>query len=211
MNKQMLVELCRRGWEIGSHTRTHRSLVSLSDTELNEEFEQSRKDLESMTGYQVTNLSYPYTALNNKVMTCAARHYISARTVSAFPPLRLNSLAPEHRMKLEAMWSCEAPLTIPIHIAPQVVKRAMDRVLPKGRSQLNRELQSDSKAGLSAKIVEKWVEKAAAKKKWLILCFHDISTVKRRSRYSVSIGEFRNIIKAVVERIEVIAIRDAFS
>jgi peptidoglycan/xylan/chitin deacetylase (PgdA/CDA1 family) len=52
-------ELRRAGMEIGSHTRTHRVLHTLSREHLAEELRGSRDDLESALGERVDSVSYP--------------------------------------------------------------------------------------------------------------------------------------------------------
>src|SRR4051794_14615381 len=55
-----LRELAERGWEIGSHTRTHPHLPALGDEELATELRGSRAELEDRLGVRCTSLAYPY-------------------------------------------------------------------------------------------------------------------------------------------------------
>lgn len=60
MTKEQLRELADSGMEIGSHTRTHPDLTTLSEPELEEEISGSRKELEDLLGQEVLSFAYPY-------------------------------------------------------------------------------------------------------------------------------------------------------
>lgn len=64
-------EISTAGIEIGSHTRTHRDLATLSSADLHWELEISRKTLEDQIGKPVTALALPFGAVNVRVFTCA--------------------------------------------------------------------------------------------------------------------------------------------
>jgi peptidoglycan/xylan/chitin deacetylase (PgdA/CDA1 family) len=53
--------------QIGSHTRTHSVLPSLSDADLRHELQTSREKLEELLGCKVTVFSFPYGAFNDQV------------------------------------------------------------------------------------------------------------------------------------------------
>ncbi len=59
MSEEQLAELSAAGFEIGSHSRTHRELPSLSDDELHEEIYGSKKELEAALGVTVESFAYP--------------------------------------------------------------------------------------------------------------------------------------------------------
>lgn len=67
-----LARLQERGWEIGSHTRSHPRLTQLDDDELERELEESRRELESRLG-GCTSLAYPYGDLDDRVVEAARR------------------------------------------------------------------------------------------------------------------------------------------
>jgi peptidoglycan/xylan/chitin deacetylase (PgdA/CDA1 family) len=60
MTSAQLKELSEAGWEIGSHTHSHRSLPALSDGELRSELLTSRSVLENLIGRAVRVMAYPY-------------------------------------------------------------------------------------------------------------------------------------------------------
>lgn len=59
--------------EIGSHSLTHRNLTELSDHELMDELDGSRKLLTSLIGRRVTSLAYPRSIYDARVMSAAEK------------------------------------------------------------------------------------------------------------------------------------------
>ncbi|MEV0586805.1 polysaccharide deacetylase family protein [Nonomuraea sp. NPDC050310] len=60
MTAAQLREVAAHGMEVGSHTRTHRSLAGAPAPELHHEVKASRAELEAILGEEVTGLAYPY-------------------------------------------------------------------------------------------------------------------------------------------------------
>jgi peptidoglycan/xylan/chitin deacetylase (PgdA/CDA1 family) len=73
-----VVELQSAGWEILSHTVTHRRLNNLTEARLEFELEQSKTRLESL-GARVHNLVYPMNMNNERVRAVARKYYRSSR------------------------------------------------------------------------------------------------------------------------------------
>ncbi|MGZ4380634.1 MAG: polysaccharide deacetylase family protein [Gaiellaceae bacterium] len=65
-----LRDLAGRGWEIGSHTVTHRLLSRLDDSELNEELAASRRETAERIG-ACTSISYPWGEIDDRVVAAA--------------------------------------------------------------------------------------------------------------------------------------------
>jgi peptidoglycan/xylan/chitin deacetylase (PgdA/CDA1 family) len=96
-----LVQLERRGVEIGSHTVSHRQLPSLSDSAAFAELVRSRRVLERRLGHRVPWLAYPIGAFDSRIERLARRAgYVlavttqhgtrqSARRPLALPRLRI--------------------------------------------------------------------------------------------------------------------------
>ena len=59
------------GWEIGSHSRTHRRLTGLADAELRDELEGSRRDVERRLGTACRALAYPHGDVDRRVIAAA--------------------------------------------------------------------------------------------------------------------------------------------
>ncbi len=59
MNESQLRELDAAGFEIGSHSRTHRELPFLQDDEIHEEVFGSKRELEDIVGRPVESFAYP--------------------------------------------------------------------------------------------------------------------------------------------------------
>ena len=66
-------ELARHGFEIGSHTLSHRGLTWLGDQRLSIEMSDSRKKLEDAIGVRVTSIAYPFGMVNRRVLDAAER------------------------------------------------------------------------------------------------------------------------------------------
>lgn len=68
-----ILDLARRGFSFGSHTRTHRDLTLLPLDEMREEVARSKRELESRLGTEVPSLSYPFAHSAATVRAEAAR------------------------------------------------------------------------------------------------------------------------------------------
>ena len=73
-----LKEMYKEGWEILSHTSSHRDLTTVTSYEVEEELGRSKKDLEAL-GFQVNSLVYPLHRRNSFISVVANRFYSSAR------------------------------------------------------------------------------------------------------------------------------------
>ncbi len=72
LSPQQVVELSNMpGVTIGAHGSTHRSLTSLSSTELSAELRASKVDVEAVLHKPVTTMSYPYGHVNDSVRKAA--------------------------------------------------------------------------------------------------------------------------------------------
>ena len=71
MNWDSLAALAERGVEVGSHTKTHPHLPSLSDSELRAELWESRERLEDIIGVPCRFLSFPYGEHDARVRAAA--------------------------------------------------------------------------------------------------------------------------------------------
>lgn len=67
MDWGMVGEVSRNGVEIGSHTKSHPQLSTLSGEALREELQSSKKDLEERLGRKIEHFCYPYGDLNAAV------------------------------------------------------------------------------------------------------------------------------------------------
>lgn len=84
LSLEELNELQKNGWEILSHTRTHKDLTLLSLEEVEEELEGSKKDLMSL-GFEVNNLVYPLHKQNLEIQGIAKKYYRSGRAGTQTP------------------------------------------------------------------------------------------------------------------------------
>ena len=74
--------LAARGWEVGSHTRTHPHLEQLADSELVQQLAGSREDCSSELGQECISLAYPYGTANRRVAQAAREvGYQAAATI----------------------------------------------------------------------------------------------------------------------------------
>jgi peptidoglycan/xylan/chitin deacetylase (PgdA/CDA1 family) len=67
-----LADLAAAGWEIGSHSQTHRLLSLLSDDDLRAELEVSREEVAAHVGTCVS-ISYPWGEVDERVVRAARR------------------------------------------------------------------------------------------------------------------------------------------
>jgi peptidoglycan/xylan/chitin deacetylase (PgdA/CDA1 family) len=90
MSWDELAGLAELGWELGSHTRSHPRLTSLSDQALAEELEVSRMELQERLRRPCHTLAYPYGDHDERVAEAAGRAgYIAGGTLPArFPRAR---------------------------------------------------------------------------------------------------------------------------
>ena len=58
-----------QGHEVSCHTRNHRELTQLSDHDARLEIETDRQDLESLAGYPVRGLAYPYGTYDDRIVS----------------------------------------------------------------------------------------------------------------------------------------------
>jgi peptidoglycan-N-acetylglucosamine deacetylase len=58
-----------RGHEVSCHTRNHRELTALADHDARMEIETDKRDLESLAGYTVRGLAYPFGAYDDRIVS----------------------------------------------------------------------------------------------------------------------------------------------
>ena len=86
MSWEALGDLAGRGWEVGSHTRSHPRLTSVDDASLEEELRGSREDCERALGQPCRSLAYPYSDFDSRVVRAAREAgYQFAATVPREP------------------------------------------------------------------------------------------------------------------------------
>jgi peptidoglycan/xylan/chitin deacetylase (PgdA/CDA1 family) len=77
-----LESLAAAGWEIGSHTMTHRRLPDLDDASLDAELLESRLTIEDKIGRPCRSIAYPYSAWDARVRSATARAGYTAGCVT---------------------------------------------------------------------------------------------------------------------------------
>jgi peptidoglycan/xylan/chitin deacetylase (PgdA/CDA1 family) len=70
--------LADAGFEVGFHTRMHRVLTRLTDSDLEQELRGGRPELEDAAGRMITSLAYPHGAADARVAQAAAAARYSA-------------------------------------------------------------------------------------------------------------------------------------
>jgi peptidoglycan/xylan/chitin deacetylase (PgdA/CDA1 family) len=89
MSWDQVRELDRDGWEIGSHTRTHPRLTTLTDDRLVDELAGSRHDIEEALGRSCRSIAYPYGDVDLRVVAAASdAGYATAATLPDRAPAR---------------------------------------------------------------------------------------------------------------------------
>ena len=67
MDRKALIEISKKGVQIGSHTKTHPELTRILPGEQNEEISASKKDLEELLDHPVDTFCYPGGDYNEQV------------------------------------------------------------------------------------------------------------------------------------------------
>jgi peptidoglycan/xylan/chitin deacetylase (PgdA/CDA1 family) len=124
MSWDQLAGLAEEGWEIGSHTRSHPHLPSLSDAELESELSGSREILEDRVGHRCETLAYPYGDYDDRVMEAARRAgYAAAGTLPGrlrgggplcWPRVGVNQMDDTRRFRLKVSRGIRLLRTTPL-------------------------------------------------------------------------------------------------
>jgi peptidoglycan/xylan/chitin deacetylase (PgdA/CDA1 family) len=106
--------LADRGWEIGSHTRTHPRLTALDDRALAEELEASRSACEAALGAPCRSLAYPYGDTDARVARAArAAGYLAGACLSR----NLRAAGP-HLAPRVGVYGADVPLRFTLKVNP---------------------------------------------------------------------------------------------
>ncbi|MFQ3598479.1 MAG: polysaccharide deacetylase family protein [Chloroherpetonaceae bacterium] len=68
LSRQQVKAFSDEGWNIGSHTKSHLALTTLSPPVLRAELHDSKKFLEDLLGKAVTSISFPFGNFNARVL-----------------------------------------------------------------------------------------------------------------------------------------------
>jgi peptidoglycan/xylan/chitin deacetylase (PgdA/CDA1 family) len=131
---QMLEELVEAGWDIGSHTMSHRRLPGLSDEELSQELLDSRRLLEARLG-SCRLLAYPFGDWDERVArAAAAAGYSFAFTLPfggqsratrmSIPRVTIDDRDTAWRFRAKLSWAGRAALFSPLR---PMARRALGR------------------------------------------------------------------------------------
>lgn len=82
VSRTEVLSLQSKGHEVGSHTRSHLDLTSMSEPELESEIAGSRDDLYAIGIHSVSSFAYPFGIYNGAVVEKVRRaNFLSARSV----------------------------------------------------------------------------------------------------------------------------------
>jgi peptidoglycan/xylan/chitin deacetylase (PgdA/CDA1 family) len=195
MSREMLKALISKGWEVGSHTRTHPNLTQISDFQVSIELRDSKKHLERITSSNITSMAYPFGSFNSSLKAIAAKYYTFARSVSCYPPLRINTLYSSDLLELKAVSTYEHPTRLPLHLFENHIAPKIGPRTPKTRNFAPKlHLINPTRKGLEARFVKKWLQNLRSNQ-WLILNFHNISESTDSTSYTIALEQFREIVK----------------
>ena len=91
MSADQLCELSKMpGVMIGAHGLTHRRLTECDDADLANELSRSKEHLETLIGKEVTTMSYPHGAVNDRVRQAVSRAGFKIAACSDFGALSRN-------------------------------------------------------------------------------------------------------------------------
>ncbi len=77
-------ELSEAGFEIGSHSLSHKMLTTLSNEEIEKELKESKDLLEKNYNMTVNSFAYPYGKYNKEIVKLAKKYYINTRAIQEF-------------------------------------------------------------------------------------------------------------------------------
>lgn len=132
--------LADRGWEIGSHTRSHPRLTTLVDGPLQDELRGSREDCQEGLGRACRSLAYPYSDFDARVVRAAREAgYLFAGTAPGKPaaplPLqwpRVGVARPDTARRLAIrIWRRSSLTGSPLARGVDVALRSARRVRPR--------------------------------------------------------------------------------
>jgi len=77
-------ELSEAGFEIGSHSLSHKMLTTLSNEEIEKELKESKELLEKNYNITINSFAYPYGKYNGDIIKLAKKYYINTRVIQQF-------------------------------------------------------------------------------------------------------------------------------
>ena len=118
INYNQLKYLHNKGWEIGSHTRTHSHLGKMQNFALEDEIVKSKKELEKNLGFSVKYLAYPKGTYSKKIIEYVKKAgYQNAFTVDGYDisagdkdPMKLSRISIEGEVETEQLEALLSPL-----------------------------------------------------------------------------------------------------
>lgn len=124
MSWEQLAELAEAGWEVGSHTRSHPHLPTLSDAGLADELGRSKEDCTRRLGAPCRTLAYPYGDHDDRVVAAtAAAGYEAACTL----PSRLNEAGPL-RWPRVGIYNADRDATFRLKVSPALRRARASRL-----------------------------------------------------------------------------------
>ena len=91
-----------KGWEVGSHTRSHPRLTRLSDADVAAELGRSREECEAALGHACAAIAYPYGDVDARIVS-AARD--AGYVTGAALPARLHRGRPLEWPRIGVFWN----------------------------------------------------------------------------------------------------------
>ena len=82
----LLRDLSEQGWEVGSHSHTHRNLTQLAVKDIERELSLSRQILQQELGTQVDSISYPFGRTNQTICRLARNAGYRQGVALGIPP-----------------------------------------------------------------------------------------------------------------------------
>jgi len=125
---EQISQLAESGWEIGSHTATHRDLLALSPQEVEAELLQSRRRIAARIGVPVYFLSYPFNRFDDSVAAIARR--VGYRGGCALAARRnARGTPPEFRMLRYGVYKIDSPYWFRRKLAHSGIEQLKQRII----------------------------------------------------------------------------------
>lgn len=103
-SRTQIRDMSDRGFEIGSHTISHPSLLYLRESAVRQELYQSKCTLEDITGKEVTSLSFPFGSWNRAIWKLAKECGYTAATL-----YRGKAYANENLFPVQGVYRFDSP------------------------------------------------------------------------------------------------------
>lgn len=123
-----IIELLKAGWEIGSHTATHRDLLGLSPDESKYELQSSRERIEQQVERPIPFISYPFNRYDRRIISLAQQvGYTGGCGLS--PQSRLNGAPQEFNIQRYGVYAIDNRYAFEMKLSNSKIEQFKQRII----------------------------------------------------------------------------------